>query len=95
MIPSMAKLLIVGDPKGSHAMRAMDKGWAPEDITVWENDKRHAYAVRCIHDKIEVILDDDKLSHLNSITMQFDFIIGNPPYNRERNSNNKAKNSKQ
>ena len=81
----MAKLLIIGDPKGSHTMRALKKGWAPEDITVWENDKRHAYAIKCISDKIDIILDDNSLSKLNECAMKFDAVIGNPPYNVDNN----------
>ena len=36
-------LLIIGDPKGTHVMTALDKGYKPENIWVWENDSRHIY----------------------------------------------------
>jgi hypothetical protein len=78
----MSKLLIVGDPKGTHALAAITAGWSPLDITVWESNDRHAYAVRCISDKIEVILDDLKLTKFNALVMKFTHIIGNPPYGK-------------
>ena len=79
----MRKLLIAGDPKGSHSLKAIKNGWNPEDITVWENDKRHAYAVRCIDVRIKILLDDHSLSLLDSCTMKFDLLIGNPPYDNQ------------
>ena len=79
----MKKILIVGDPVGSHTQDALDLGWKPEEIAVWENTERFANAVKQIHDKIEVILDDDNLSLLKKLIMnrrRFTRAIGNPPY---------------
>jgi len=83
------KLLIIGDPVGNHSLIALRK-YAPENIWVWENDPRHFYTIKQIDAKINVTTD---LQELVDKGMKFDVIIGNPPYNRERNSNNKAKNS--
>lgn len=79
----MPSLLIVGDPVGSHAQQAIEYGWDPSEITVCETNSRFAYAVQCIHAKIEVILDDDSLSKLDKLIekkMKFTTVIGNPPY---------------
>ncbi len=82
----MPKLLIVGDPTGSTSLDAINnRGWSPEDITVWENDSRHVYAIRCISGIIDIILDDNTLTKLNQCAMKFDVIIGNPPYNVDNN----------
>ena len=67
------KLLIIGDPTGTHSLIASKK-YKPENIWVWENDPRHIYTVTQICDKINVIADLDELD------MKFDLIIGNPPY---------------
>lgn len=77
----MKKLLIIGDPKGTHSMSALRK-YAPEDITVWENDPRHFYTIQQISDKINLV---DTLADLD---MQFDVIIANPPYQSTANSGN-------
>ena len=90
----MPKLLIVGDPTGSTSLDAINnRGWSPEDITVWENDPRHVYAIRCISGIIDIILDDNKLTKLKECAMKFDVVIGNPPYGKARDEASKAKNS--
>jgi hypothetical protein len=68
------KILIVGDPKGTHSMTALNK-YSPENIWVWENDSRHIYTINQICDKINVTTDLDLLSK-----MHFKFSMGNPPY---------------
>ncbi len=65
-------LLIVGDPKGTHCMTALNK-YAPEDICVWENDSRHFYTIKQISDKINLVEELDR-------NMKFDLSIGNPPF---------------
>ena len=69
-------LLIVGDPKGTHSLTALQK-YKPEDIWVWENDPRHFYTIRQINDKINLV---ENLQELVSKKMHFDVTIGNPPY---------------
>ena len=54
-------LLIIGDPKGTHSMTALDRGYDPEDIWVWENDSRHIYTIKMIRDKINVTTDLQEL----------------------------------
>jgi len=76
----MSNLLIIGDPKGTHSLSALSK-YAPEDITVWENDSRHFYTIRQISDRINVT------DHLE-LDMQFDTIIANPRYQSVSNSGN-------
>lgn len=80
----MPKLLIVGDPKGTHALAAIKAGWSPLDITVVDFDRRHVYAIKCIDARLEVILDDKKnLTKLKELVMtrrRFTRAIGNPPY---------------
>ena len=73
-------LLIIGDPKGTHSMTALKK-YAPEDIWVWENDSRHIYTINQICDRINVTTD---LQELVDKGMQFDLIIGNPPYQNDK-----------
>ena len=75
-------LLIIGDPKGTASLSALKK-YAPENITVWENDSRHVYTISQICDKINIILDDNSLSNLTECNMKFDCIIGNPPYDNQ------------
>lgn len=70
-------LLIIGDPKGTHVMTALDKGYKPENIWVWENDSRHIYTIMMICDKINVTTD---LQELVRKSMDFDVVIANPPY---------------
>lgn len=81
----MPKLLIVGDPTGSTSLDAINnRGWSPEDITVWENDSRHVYAIKCISGIIDTILSKDtkKLIELGSTGMKFSTILANPPYQK-------------
>ena len=70
----MTNLCIVGDPTGVHSMTALEK-YAAEDITVWENDPRHIYAIKQIDGRINVVTDRESL-----INMHFTQTIGNPPY---------------
>ena len=69
-------MLIIGDPKGTHAMTALNK-YDPEDIWVWENDPRHIYTINMICDSINVTTD---LKEFVIKNMNFDVIIANPPY---------------
>ena len=73
---TMKKLLILGDPKGTHAITALRK-YNAEDITVWENDSRHIYTIKQIDGRINVTTD---LQELVDKGMKFDVVIGNPPY---------------
>lgn len=73
----MKPLLIVGDPVGSHTLRALKKGYNPENIWVWEDNETHIYAIRQQHAKINVVEDLDQLIQQN---MRFTLAIGNPPY---------------
>ena len=75
------KLLIIGDPVGNHSLIALRK-YAPENIWVWENDSRHIYTIHQINDRIKVV---ENLDVLNG-TMHFDVVIGNPPYQKGKNS---------
>tara|TARA_A100001201_G_scaffold129565_1_gene114996 strand:- start:431 stop:1498 length:1068 start_codon:yes stop_codon:yes gene_type:complete len=72
----MPKLLIIGDPKGTHSMTAL-RTYAPEDIWIWENDSRHIYTINQIDGRINVITVIEELIERG---MKFDVIIGNPPY---------------
>ena len=71
----MKKLLIFGDPNGTASMTALGK-YSPENITVWENDSRHVYAIKQVCGRINVTTD---LEEIDS-TMHFSATIGNPPY---------------
>ncbi len=71
-----SSLLIIGDPIGTASMTALRK-YRAEDITVWENDPRHVYAIKQVCARISVVTD---LQELITNGMKFDVIIGNPPY---------------
>lgn len=72
----MKKLIIWGDPSGLHSLYAIEhQGYSPEDITVWEDDPRHQYAIRQISDRIHITSDLHSLDY-----MPFTHTIGNPPY---------------
>ncbi len=81
----MPKLLIVGDPVGSHSQTAIENGVNPENITVWENNPRFSFAVECIDGRIDIMLDDTYLTKLSECSMDFDYCIGNPPYSDRSN----------
>lgn len=71
----MNNLCIIGDPSGLHSLFAINKqGYAPDNITVWENDSRHEYAIKQISDRITITQD------FQSLDMHFTQTIGNPPY---------------
>jgi hypothetical protein len=75
------KLLIYGDPTGVHTKLSVRK-YAPEDITIWENDPRHIYTINQICDRINVTTDFDEFN-----PMDFDLCIGNPPYSDRSQTN--------
>ena len=87
----MSKVLIAGDPVGSHTQGLIEEGCNPKDISVWETNPRFAFACECIDDEINIILDDPSLSELDKQSMDFDAITGNPPY---QHPDNPAKNNK-
>jgi len=66
--------MIYGDPSGLHSLSSIKKGWKPENIWVWEDDPTHFYAIKQISDKINIVEDR------HSLNMDFDLIIGNPPF---------------
>lgn len=67
-------LCILGDPNGIHSLRSLQKGYKSKNITVWENDPTHVYAIKQINDKINILED------YTSVDMDFDLTIGNPPF---------------
>jgi len=72
-----SKILVVGDPVGSHILRSLKKGFKPENIWVWEDNEAHIYAIRQQHAKINIVKDLDLLIQQK---MRFTLAIGNPPY---------------
>lgn len=75
------KLIVIGDPTGVHTKLSVRK-YAPEDITIWENDPRHIYTINQICDRIYVTTDLDEFN-----PMDFDLCIGNPPYSDRSDTN--------
>jgi hypothetical protein len=75
--PITSKVLIVGDPVGSHTLRLLKIGFKPENIWVWEDNEAHIYAIRQQHAKINIVKDLDLLIQQK---MRFTMAIGNPPY---------------
>lgn len=73
------KILIIGDPKGTHSMIALKK-YSPENIWVWENDSRHVYTIKQIDARINVTMDLQQIVELVDKGMWFNVVIGNPPY---------------
>lgn len=67
-------LCILGDPNGIHSLRSIQNGCKSENITVWENDPTHIYAIKQIDDKINITED------YQSVDMDFDLTVGNPPF---------------
>jgi hypothetical protein len=67
-------LCILGDPNGIHSLRSIQKGYKAENISVWENDSTHVYAIKQINDKINILED------YQSIDMNFYLTMGNPPF---------------
>jgi hypothetical protein len=74
------KLLIIGDPAGNHTLAALRK-YPAESITVWEHPDNF-YTIRQISDKITLV------NSIDSLEMNFDLIIANPPYQSTSNSGN-------
>ena len=72
-----SKIIIDGDPCGKHSLIAIKEGFSPENITVWEDDDRHHYAIKSIDDRINITDDYDALIYNQ---MRFTRAIGNPPY---------------
>jgi len=80
--PVCGKLLVICDPSGLHSLRAIEYGWKPEDITVWENDPCHVYSIRQVDNKITIIEDyETTLKPLDDSFMKtFNVVLQNPPY---------------
>ena len=90
------KMLIICDPSGSHSQRAIERGWNPKDITVWENDYCHAYAVSQVDSGINIVHERNDIMMINKqkllkTDMKFNVVIGNPPYQRENKTGKKGK----
>lgn len=69
------KILVIGDPSGSHCARLIEKkNISPEDLVVWEDNPVHKFRIHCVDSRITII---DKLEDLK---MKFTRIIANPPY---------------
>ena len=71
------KILIIGDPSGLTTLKVLQRGWRPENIWVWDDDKCHHYAILQQHARINIV---DDLEQLIRVKMRFTMAIGNPPY---------------
>ena len=65
-------ILLVGDPDGFHTFKAIEMGYKPENIWVWDDTSRGQLYSQFNH--VNIVHD------LFSLTMKFDVIVGNPPY---------------
>jgi len=92
-IPIHGKIIIIGDPSGLSSLRAIEYGWKPEDITVWENDPCHTYSIKQVNNKITIIEDyETTLKPLEDFLMKFDAVLTNPPY-QSKDANGKLRSS--
>ncbi len=87
----MKNFLVCCDPSGTHTKWLLNQGIDPNSITVWENEQRHCAAVRYVDNNVNLLYDDNTLSSLPKDSMNFDNIIGNPPFadNKKKAKKNK------